>query len=92
MGTPSEGIYRKFHMSKNILYYDAAAFSDVISIQQAITWVDPHAHFPGTPSLSHYDTEQGTKYTRLDTYLLVCICPWPNDSMRHSNFWCDVFV
>ena len=36
METPSKGIYRKFHISKNILYHDAAAFSDEISIQQVI--------------------------------------------------------
>ena len=34
MKTPSNDIYRKFYMSNNILYYDAAAFSDEISIQQ----------------------------------------------------------
>ena len=36
MGTPSKGTYLKFYMSKNILYHDAAAFSDEISIQQVI--------------------------------------------------------
>ena len=35
MGTPSKGIYRKFHMPKNILYHDAAGFFNTINIQQA---------------------------------------------------------